>query len=591
MTIANGINSDDFSREDLITSYRVKKYFNYTGYTGSVGNAVLNARCSYYLGGGGTLENSYGKNNVAVGFVALNRNAGGCGNIAFGTCALSLNTYGSNNTALGLAALGSNTVGCYNIAIGCQALNRNQTGFGNVALGPRSQYCNNYGGDNNVSIGTCALYRLQRTGNSLVGYGYGNNNISIGCRSLSGTTNGNGNIALGNVALCANVSGNNNIAIGNSALMRANSYGGYGGNIAIGAQAGCNITTGISNTIIGTLPADAGCACTVLIGAGNTERIRVDNSGLYINTELMIAPPVVTITGLNPGFGNSGQLNVQFTVQSNSTVTDVGVLKIGVSGSNLSGVTTATASTGSFDLRVISGVNQGTVVVMAYATNAAGTAYSAPQPATSAVLCLVRGTLVALSDGTSKPVEDITYDDLILAWDFDRGCYAEARPLWIKREEITDNYNLLTFSDGSTLRTVDQHRIFNKEAGAFTYPMTDGTPVGTTTYNQHGDEITLIKKERVYDTVAYYNVISDHHMNVFADSILTSCRFNNIYPIVHMQFVKDDRILRNRSEFANIPDRFYTGLRLSEQTFDLDMIEWYVDRLIHVEVNAVALAV
>jgi hypothetical protein len=58
-----------------------------------------------------------------------------------------------------------------------------------------------------------------------------------------------------------------------------------------------------------------------------------------------------------------------------------------------------------------------------------------------------------------------------------------------------------------------------------------------------------------------------------------------------MQFVKDGRTLRSRSEFANIPDRFYTGLRLSEQTFDLNMIEWYVDRLIHMEVNAVALAI
>ena len=317
------------------------------------------------------------------------------------------------------------------------------------------------------------------------------------------------------------------------------------------------------------------------------------NSSTVVRPEQIVGglPPVVTLTGAVAGFNGAGQLNAQFTVQSNSTVTDVGVLKIGVSGSNLSGVTTATASTGSFDITIISGVDQATAVVMAYATNAAGTAYSIPLTGTSSVLCLVRGTLVALSDGTSKPVEDITYDDLILAWDFDRGGYAEARPLWIKREETTHNYNLLSFSDGSTLRTVDQHRIFNKEAGAFTYPMTDATPIGTTTYNQHGDEITLIKKERVYDTVAYYNVITDYHMNVFADSILTSCRFNNIYPIVDMKFVKDGRILRSRSEFANIPDRFYTGLRLSEQTFDLDMIEWYVERLIHMEVNAVALAI
>ena len=57
-------------------------------------------------------------------------------------------------------------------------------------------------------------------------------------------------------------------------------------NIAIGQCAGCSITTGNDNTVIGTLQSAAGCVCTLLIGAGACERIRVDNSGLYINNAL-----------------------------------------------------------------------------------------------------------------------------------------------------------------------------------------------------------------------------------------------------------------------------------------------------------------
>ena len=218
-----------------------------------------------------------------------------------------------------------------------------------------------------------------------------------------------------------------------------------------------------------------------------------------------------------------------------------------------------------------------------FVTTPCGTQFSDPASGVSGPICLAAGTVIALSNGTSKRIEDITYDDSLRVWDFDLGQMAASRPLWIKRAETTGQYNLLKFSDGTTLRTINQHRIFNKEAGRFTYPMTGDTPIGTTTFNQHGQEVVLVSKEVVAEAVDYYNVITDHHMNLFADSVLTSCRFNNIYPIVAMTFVKDDRALRAGAEFADIPERFVTGLRLSEQTIDLSEIRWYVGRLLELE--------
>jgi hypothetical protein len=41
-------------------------------------------------------------------------------------------------------------------------------------------------------------------------------------------------------------------------------------------------------------------------------------------------------------------------------------------------------------------------------------------------------------------------------------------------------------------------------------------------------------------SVDYYNVITDYHINLFANGILTSCRLNNIYPIKNMKFVKSN---------------------------------------------------
>ena len=301
-----------------------------------------------------------------------------------------------------------------------------------------------------------------------------------------------------------------------------------------------------------------------------------------------ILPTIQTITiSATSSGGGGGQGSATVTVANTIPVTEYGVI---ITSGTIS-QTYATGALGSIPGTVLlpftTGLNVTPFTVYAYVTSNAGTYYSNAATGTSGI-CLLAGTQIALSDGTRKAIEDITYTDKMLSWDFDLGCYAETTALWIKRGETGSQYNLLTFSDGTTLRTFDQHRIFNKQAGAFTYPMTAATPVGTVTVNEHGQEITLVNKQIIVDTIEYYNVITDRHMNLFSDSILTSCRFNNIYPITDMKFVKDDRTLRSRAEFENIPDKFFYGLRLAEQTTAVETVEWYVNRLLATEVSAEA---
>lgn len=204
-------------------------------------------------------------------------------------------------------------------------------------------------------------------------------------------------------------------------------------------------------------------------------------------------------------------------------------------------------------------------------------------------LCFLEGTPITLSNGSTKSVEEITYDDELLVWDFDNAEFASAKPLWIMKEQKATQYNHLVFSDGSELNTINQHRIFNVEKGMFTYPMTDDTPIGTTTFNDKGEFVTLVSKEVVEKEVKYYNIITDYHINLFAGSILTSCRLSNIYPIVDMKYVKDDREIIPLSEF-NVPEEYYYGFRLGEQPTDInregavsfgdESVEDYVNRLI-----------
>ena len=169
-----------------------------------------------------------------------------------------------------------------------------------------------------------------------------------------------------------------------------------------------------------------------------------------------------------------------------------------------------------------------------------------------------------------KKIKDLTYDDDLLVWDFDKGCLAITKPLWLMKKQETEEYNLLKFSDGTELKTVRQHRIFNKELGKFTYPMSDETPVGTTTFKEDGTEVTLVSKEVVKEPVEFYNLISNYHMNAFAEGILTSCRFSNLYEIKDMKYVKDDRELASKEDYADIPEEYFYGLRLAEQPKEIN---------------------
>lgn len=167
--------------------------------------------------------------------------------------------------------------------------------------------------------------------------------------------------------------------------------------------------------------------------------------------------------------------------------------------------------------------------------------YSAVFSAT-AVLCLPQDTLVSivLPDGVpcAKPIQDIWYDDLLLCWDFARSELACARPLWIKVEESVGTQQQgwplqheLTLDNGATLRTVHGHRVFNADTGVFTVAHdAEATPIGTRLFTASGARPRVVHCRPVaHDpTLRYYNIITGQgHMNLFANTVLTSCRYSN----------------------------------------------------------------
>ena len=167
---------------------------------------------------------------------------------------------------------------------------------------------------------------------------------------------------------------------------------------------------------------------------------------------------------------------------------------------------------------------------------------------TISLACLIEGTQITLADGTTKAIEDITYDDELLVWNFYKGKFDIAKPTWIKVAEVAPRYNLVKFSNGAEVGFVGAggekgyHRIFNKEAGAFTHTGCKDTPNGTTTFAQDKTFPTVVSQEVVEKEVKFYNVITDKHYNLFANGILTSCKLSNEYNIKDMKYVGEKLI-------------------------------------------------
>ena len=161
------------------------------------------------------------------------------------------------------------------------------------------------------------------------------------------------------------------------------------------------------------------------------------------------------------------------------------------------------------------------------------------------VSCIIAGTLITLADGTKKPIENITYNDNLLVWDFYNGCFSFAKPSWIKVKQTAKVYNKLTFNNGATLGLVGEggtqgyHRIFNKQANMFTHTGVPETPNGTITFAEDKGEPVLLTQELIHENVDYYNITTDKHFNLFANGILTSCRCSNLYKIENMKYIGD----------------------------------------------------
>jgi len=121
---------------------------------------------------------------------------------AIGAGALRLGVYRVGNTANGANALYNDTSGNRNVAVGSKALFSNEAGFDNTANGANALYSDT-SGNRNVAVGYNALFSNQ-AGNFNTAIGFralyqntGSNNVALGFNAGSNLTDGSGNVCIG----------------------------------------------------------------------------------------------------------------------------------------------------------------------------------------------------------------------------------------------------------------------------------------------------------------------------------------------------------------------------------------------------------
>lgn len=198
--------------------------------------------------------------------------------------------------------------------------------------------------------------------------------------------------------------------------------------------------------------------------------------------------------------------------------------------------------------------------------------------------CLIEGTLIALADGTSIPVEEVTYDSLLKVWNYETGSVGAEYPAWIEKKATTLSYQLTKFDDGSELKTTGWHGVFDVDKNAFVSIDSEDFGVGSRIYkvneNNELEIITVTSIEKVEEEAHYYHVVSSQYYNVLANNIITTdgaVYLSNLYgfdenlkwPAIREEVIANPDNLYTYEDFEDIglPRKMFDELRVREAKY------------------------
>lgn len=146
-------------------------------------------------------------------------------------------------------------------------------------------------------------------------------------------------------------------------------------------------------------------------------------------------------------------------------------------------------------------------------------------------VCFARGTLVTLQDGSQKPIEDIKISDKIMTFNHNTGMY-EGKKVFIKVNHGYDLYEVtkLTFSDGTVLKLIGAHGIFNLDIKGYSNISSESaySLIGNKFFkydssdnNYINDYVTLVSVDVIKEYTESYTIVSEYNTNHILNGILS----------------------------------------------------------------------
>ena len=155
--------------------------------------------------------------------------------------------------------------------------------------------------------------------------------------------------------------------------------------------------------------------------------------------------------------------------------------------------------------------------------------------------CFTEGTKITLADGSRKPIEDITFGDSILSYNFFTG-KTEAQGIALLVNHGKDYYKVLNleFKDGTSLRLIGDHGVFDYTLNKYVYPTEDDYKdyIGHkfVRFGENG-RYKKIKLTNAYVTNEYttaYSITSARNSNALAQNMLTVAPPDEFYNWIDM---------------------------------------------------------
>lgn len=155
--------------------------------------------------------------------------------------------------------------------------------------------------------------------------------------------------------------------------------------------------------------------------------------------------------------------------------------------------------------------------------------YHMPQTTVKSISpCVTPDTLVTLSDGTQKRIDEVTYADQILVWNFYTGEYDVVSSAIIFDHGYDYNTVItLKFSDGTSVKAVNLHQFFDADLNEFVSIDANSVAdyVGHKFAKSNGngfDAVTLVDYTVSVEYVEAWGIISSEHYNIFVEGMLST---------------------------------------------------------------------